>query len=100
MAQSAMWQVIDPSAEFRAAAGTSGPGYADPAEFPAKLLEGGKGGFTAKVPHFGFAVVLVATAAGLYYVFEHGGAGGKVGGHVGPVGAELEADLGKGEGKK
>jgi hypothetical protein len=101
--QSAMWAAISPEAEFQAGGGSTGAGpsgnggFVDPAEFPVALLRGGKAGLLGAVPHFGFLVTAGATAAALWYVFEHGGAGGKVGGHVGPVAGEVDATLGKGE---
>jgi hypothetical protein len=101
--QSAMWAAISPEAEFQAGGGSTGAGamgqggYVDPGEFPVALLRGGKGGIFGKVPHFGFLAVAGGTAVALWYVFEHGGAGGKVGGHVGPVAGEVDATLGKGE---
>lgn len=68
-------------------------GYTDTSETPSAGYRAKRAGaFSPRGLHFPFLVLVAVTAAVLYVIFEHGGAGARVEGHLG----ELEGDLGAG----
>lgn len=85
--RAAIWDRIDPNAQFRVVADSYGDTSTDPqrATRPA-----GYPAYHPNHPQFVFGVVLAATVVSAYYLFEHGGVGAKV--HAGPldVGADLK----------
>lgn len=89
--QSNLWAVLDPAAEFRVAPSGYDQGESD----PSRQTVGLKFPFySPQHPNFGFLVVAVGVSAGLFYVFEHGGAGAGAKAHVGPAHGEAEAGIG------
>lgn len=89
--QSSLWDRIDPAARFRVAP----TGYDNGASDPSRQSVAQQ--FSILSPehqNFGFLLVLVGVASGLYYVFEHGGAGAGAKAHVGPAKAEAGLDIG------
>ena len=90
--QSSLWGVLDPAAEFRVAP----IGYAETSTDPSRqTVAKNTPWYSPESSNFGFLVVAGGVAAGLFYVFEHGGAGVSSKAHVGPAAAAGDIEIGK-----
>jgi len=90
--QSDLWGVLDPAAEFRIAPIGYADGGADPSR---QSVSKHTPWYSPESSNFGFLCVAGATIGGLFYVFEHGGAGVSSKAHVGPASAGGELEIGK-----
>lgn len=93
MAQSSLWDRIDPASEFRVQTG----GYAETGEDPSRqTASSGSPAWSPKHHNFPFLVVLGMTGLAAWEVFEHGaGAGARA--RLGPAKADIDLDV---EGKR
>lgn len=90
--QSSLWGVLDPAAEFRVAP----IGYADTSTDPSRhSVAASTPWYSPESGNFGFLIVATGVFAGLYYVFEHGGAGAGGKAHIGPASADANLEVGK-----
>lgn len=90
--QSELWGILDPAAEFRVAP----IGYADGGSDPSRQSVAKQTAwYSPESGNFGFLVVATGIFAGLFYVFEHGGAGAGAKAHLGPASGDANLEVGK-----